>query len=451
MEENQNFLQGYEVKNWDFSPRIYKILASAAIFNLLFLVVIGQTNLLQAKACNSPLISKVCSVLDTVYVGSKILSGGEDYVVKAYNQTSIDDADVVWVDNTGETPQLQYPEGYFQVANRDELAMLESLDSEFSNENSPFGNNPLPPIASSPSTSTPPPPPPMRTAPRRRGGSVFSKKQRLPKKSKNTIVGDLPDDPFDTNDGDEKSNDKNKGKDNVADSKTNEKTNKTQKELENKTATNSDSVKEVEINKKPLQDFADEIVTRWSKKEIDLTKPFAVKINAVLTDDGRFNREKTRFVGQQGDEDIVNVARKAVEAVGDSGFLAYLRNLDVKQVSMTLIQDGEKLYATVVSVQRTPEQAKTKASGLRNLISISKLTIKGEDEKTLLSSAKVTSEGKNFLINVNIPKPVADEMMNRKLEEALLERIKKQKETQPNPKQPSGTTENKTATDAASK
>lgn len=437
MEENKEFLEDYEIKNWDFSPRIYKIIASAAIFNLLFLVVVGQTNLLQTTACNSPLISKVCSVLDTVYVGSKLLSGDKDYVIKDYNKTEIKDADVVWVDNTGETPQLQYPEGYFQLANREELAMLESLDSQYNNE-LPFNNSPLPPMASSPSLTPPPPIIP------RSNRSIFDTKPKLPKRNKNTVVGNLPDNPL----GDGEKNDKNN--ENTADNKPDEQTDTTHKELENNTAKNSDAVNGVEINKKPLQDFADDIVARWSKKEIDLTKPFTVQMIATLTKDGKLDRKKSRFIGQQGDEDIVNVAKSAIEAVGDSGFLAHLRNLDVQQIEITLIQDGEKLYAKIVSDQKTPEKAKTTASGLRGAISIGKLTISGEDEKVLLDSAKVTSEGNKFIMLVNIPKPVANEMMNRKLQEALIKKSKEQQENQPQTK-PNSKTQSKSVNDSTSK
>jgi hypothetical protein len=448
MEENKEFLQGYEMKNWEFSPRIYKIIASAAVFNLLFLTVIGQTNLLQAKACNSPLISKVCSVLDTVYVGSKLLSGNTDYVVKDYNRTEIGDAnEVVFVDTTGATPQLKYPEGYFQLANPyDYLTKLDDPNG-FSNETTPFNNNPFPPANSTTPYTPPPPAPRIRTNPRRnKGNSVFNKKQNLPKQNKNAVVGDLPDDPFDTEDDGKNNNDKN-----VADNnKANDKTNKTEKDLKDQTATKSNKVDEVPINKKPLEDFVKDIVERWEKKEIDLTKPFAVKINAFLTDEGNFDPKKTRYVDQKGDEDIVNVAKRAIEAVGESGFLLYLRNLDVRQVSMVLYRDGEKIHATVVSTQNTPEMAQTKASGLKSLISISKLRMKDGDEKTLLNSAKVTNEGRNFLIKVDIPKAIADEMLTRKLGEELAKQ-KAKENTPANQKKPNGGTKNKTADDTAGK
>ena len=47
--QEQELFQSYEVKNWDFSPRIYKILAASAIFNVLALLVVAQTNVLTTK------------------------------------------------------------------------------------------------------------------------------------------------------------------------------------------------------------------------------------------------------------------------------------------------------------------------------------------------------------------------------------------------------------------
>ena len=58
--QEQELFQSYEVKNWDFNPRVYKILAVSAIFNVLALFIVGQTNLLTTKGCDSPLVGGVC-------------------------------------------------------------------------------------------------------------------------------------------------------------------------------------------------------------------------------------------------------------------------------------------------------------------------------------------------------------------------------------------------------
>ena len=43
--QEQELFNNYELRNWDFSPRIYKILAASAIFNVLALLIFAQTNM----------------------------------------------------------------------------------------------------------------------------------------------------------------------------------------------------------------------------------------------------------------------------------------------------------------------------------------------------------------------------------------------------------------------
>lgn len=51
------------------------------------------------------------------------------------------------------------------------------------------------------------------------------------------------------------------------------------------------------------------------------------------------------------------------------------------------------------------------------------------DELTLLNGATVTADGSNFVLNFAVPKPIAQEMINRKLKEA---QAKKAQQVQPN-------------------
>src|SRR5688572_11648326 len=100
--QEQELFQSYEVKNWDFSPRLYKILALSAIFNVLALLVVAQSNLLTTKGCDSPLVGGVCQVLDTIYLGGSVLATSSDYVNNPdYDKTELENAEIVWVDRTG--------------------------------------------------------------------------------------------------------------------------------------------------------------------------------------------------------------------------------------------------------------------------------------------------------------------------------------------------------------
>src|SRR5687768_8700542 len=128
-----DLFHNYEIRNWNFSPRLYKILGLSAIFNILALFVIGTSGMLTTRGCEAPFVGRVCQVLDTVYVGSLIFGTERDYVDAPYEKTDLGDAEVTFVDVTGVTPPLTYPEGYFQLANPEQ---------QFSNVTDPMMSSP---------------------------------------------------------------------------------------------------------------------------------------------------------------------------------------------------------------------------------------------------------------------------------------------------------------------
>jgi hypothetical protein len=132
---------------------------------------------------------------------------------------------------------------------------------------------------------------------------------------------------------------------------------------------------------------------------------------------------------------MIDVAKSAIEAVGDSGFLGYLKNQGIDKVNFTLLQDDKQIYIILVSEQKTPEKAKTTASGFNTMIAGVKLAdatgIKKLDEnsKTLVNNSEVTGDGKNFILKVTIPKTDAQSLINRSLKERA-----EKKASQPNTK-----------------
>lgn len=424
-QEEGDMFYKYEIKSWEFSPRIAKILAASFVVNVLAIAIAAQTSLLTMKGCDSPLVGRVCQALDVVYVSSLLFGTERDYVDVAYERTKLgDDVEVTFVDVTGATPPISYPEGYFQISNPE--MFMESVDDTEGGSlagNFPnFGNTPyLPPPSGRSLIDTPPTPPrsnpnviegdlptfgnsgntpPPATSGRKRtpGGRV-TRPQPLP-----SPVEDGEDDENGT----------------VAVNPS-----------PDPTPLSTDALTSIEINRKPLTDFADDISSKWAAKEIDLNQPFVVVLNGVLTKDGKLDREKSKFdvTKQQGSPEMIDVAKMAIEAVGDSGFLTYLRSLDVERLTLTLVQNDEQIIARIVAEQKTVERARLVQSGLNGYIMFGKGAVKNpSDEKTLLDGAQVVAEGKNFVLNFALPKPVAQEMINRRLTEA---QAKKLQEKQP--------------------
>jgi hypothetical protein len=435
----QDLFRNYEIKRWDFSPQFYKILAASAIFNVVALVVFAQSNVLMRRGCDSPLVSTFCQVLDTVYVGSVLLGNDTEFASRDYEKTSLEDADITYIDVSGQTPPLNYPEGYFALANPEQFAAQQQAELMASADVNGFT---MPPSGSIPFPTTP-------------GNDLMNTTPTLPPPNPNPVAGNLPTSPLGKNPVSKGSNfpmgnypvrkmpkmpkvkNNSPGKlpdfgDETAKSESDKKK-KAEEEAKKEETKQPDlsslPVAEEIINKKPLQDFGDEVLDKLAAKKVDLAKPFMVVMQGAITKDGKFDQKKSAYLKTGGDQEMIDVAKSAIEAIGDSGLLTYLEKLGVENINFTLVQDDKEIYAVIMSDQKSESKAKTISSGLNTAISLGKATVKEEDTLALLNAAKVESKGKSFVLNFKLDKPVGQELMKRALDKA---QAKRQQQQQPN-------------------
>ena len=446
--QEKELFQGYEIKNWNFTPRLYKLFGAAAVFNILLLFTVVQANVFTTRGCDSPLVGSFCQVLDTIYLGGTLLDTNTDLVSKEYQKTVIEDADadVTFVDVSSATPPLTYPEGYFALANPESaLAQMPEINGSFS----------MPPPTSFGGF------PGIPNPTLNNGNTLLTKPQVIPTPNPKVLNGSIDDSPF-TIEG------MNTGKNSLPpvvsrnnnrppplkrpqfgnikapqspskspmppdDQKTADK-----KPDVNQPPLKSDAVAEVELNKKPFEDLGDFINDSLEKKEVDLTKPFLVVMDGVIKDDGKLDPKKTRFTKVEGDEKMREVARQAIEAVGDSGFLTYLKTSGVDKVNFTIVQDDKQINIILVSDQKTPERAKSSASLLNFTIgglkyadekNVKKLD---ENSKTLIENSKITSDGKIFTLNFTLPKQAAQELISATLKKRAATKAEKEQTGKPN-------------------
>ncbi|MEP7214331.1 MAG: hypothetical protein ABI791_14730 [Acidobacteriota bacterium] len=412
----------YEIKGWEPSKRLYQILALSAILNVSLLAFVGGTNLLTRRGCESPFVGRVCEVLDMAYVGSILLGTERAYVDEAYDKIDLADSDITFISRDGDNAPLSYPEGYFKLANPEQFAAAQNVTDPMAGfPNSGFTPGPIPGIPYTPMPQN----------------DLLNTKPITPKYNPNPIKGSEPDSPFEVS-GDNPTIAKGgrKGKGGIAtDANANAATpdeTAAANAQPQPTPLSSEAVTTLEVNKKPLTDFADMVATQWSAKQIDLNQPFTVSLDGVLTNEGKLDPKKSKFdtTKEKGDPKMINVAKEALEAIGQSGFLTYLRSLGVDKVNIYIVQDENQISAVITSSQKTPERARTISSGLNNYISFGKAAANDpSDELTLLNGASVTADGSNFVLNFAVPKPIAQEMIDRKLKEA---QAKKAAQPQPN-------------------
>src|SRR6478672_993439 len=385
----------YELRNWDIGPRVYKILGISAAANLLVFLVIATTPVLTMKGCDSPFVGSVCQVLDTLYVGSTLVGTDRDYIDAVYDTTKIgENEDVTFVDVTGDTPPLSYPEGYFAIANPDEFAALQAAATD---PNAVSGDTTgLPPGLAITSPSD--------------GNALFNTPAKVPKPNPHAVVGDLPSG-FGSG-GTVATNTGKKGKGKKGDDDV------TPAESPSPTPPQditTDAVDAVQINKLPLTEFADQVNQRLQDKKVDLTKNFSTTLYAVIKKDGTLDTTKSKFDVKRrvGDPAMIDTAEAAMQALGQTGLLQYLVRLGIDSATVMLTQDDDKITAVIASQAKTPEHAQQLASGMNGLLTIGKVTAKNpSDERTLLDGATSTTDGKNtFMLNFAIPKPMAQDMI----------------------------------------
>ncbi len=407
----------YEIRNWNFSPRLYKILVFSAIFNVLMLVGVGTTGLLTARGCDSPFVGRVCQVLDTVYVGSVLFGTDREYADVDFEKTELGDAEVTFVDVTGVTPPLSYPEGYFQLANPEQ---------QFANVTDPMMSGPgylAPGIPANPTMG---------------GSGLINTPPIAAPKNPNAIDGDLPTgsplgDPTDnptiagTRKGRRGRGPLSGGTPNNANVNT-DPTGANSNTANPTIAGNTDETAKdkygIFINKRPMRVEAEESLEQIEAGKVKIDAPFKVVISATLglgLDGKTIVLKDPKPVPQ--DPKIANdpVMEKFVQdwilAVGDAGWFGYLDKLKAKKILITVEQNDTELIASVRADQPTDNDAKLAASGLGTLLSIAAPAASGDDQ-VFLQKASVTAEGKTFVLNFNIPKPLVQEMILRKLAES---------------------------------
>ncbi len=424
----------YELKNWDLSTRIYQIVGISAVANILAILIFAQTSVLTTKTCDSPLVGSVCQFLDTVYVGAMIFGTNREYVDEAYEKTELGNADITYVDVTGVTPPLSYPEGYFQLANPQEYAMIQQQA-----ENPAFPPN-IAGFPGIPSSGFPRP----STA-----DNIFNTPQKKLKPIRDPLGGQpLPsmDDSgiVDINPGVAKKNPHTRLPSNVAPKNTGGSIagipgNVNPTIVPDKKVDPTDPVTENDINPRPFKDLADIVNAMIANKEVDIEKSqFEVGATGKLNKEGKLDRKTFRFTkAVSNDPKIIDVVKKSVEAFNDSGMLKYLKDLSGKDINLSIKQDNDKVSAVVQSELERDTRAKSIANILdlgkqftinKKKAAIASMQAENKPEKAidlqneiddlaLLTNTIISSEGKNLVITFNVEKNIVQQMIQRKLAE----------------------------------
>lgn len=174
----------------------------------------------------------------------------------------------------------------------------------------------------------------------------------------------------------------------------------------------------LELNKRPLLDLGKFVLEKVQKKEVDLKSPFSLRLQGRLNADGRFDVKTTKFTKSEGDQEIIEIAKQAIEAVNDSGIFIYLKQLGLNEIEISLAQTDKDFSANLKSTLESANRAKTITSGMNTMfqIGIGNAQSRDDNSKALLEKSKVESVGKDFLLKFSMPLEQFHGIINRELE-----------------------------------
>jgi hypothetical protein len=175
---------------------------------------------------------------------------------------------------------------------------------------------------------------------------------------------------------------------------------------------------ETQINKKPLKDFAVYANDQKNQGKLDLDKPFEVVIEAKMDENGKL--KDPHVAGKEGDPNLVDLFKRMVEALNDSGFLIYLKPISTDNPGATVkitVKQGEKeLLASVESETSSPQKAESLAKALNSLLYFGAGSRAGKDEAELMKNSNATPDGKRVVINFSMPRQTVVDMIKKQLE-----------------------------------
>ncbi len=421
----------YELKGWISSPGLFKVIGVSSVAVIVSILVVAQTSLLTMKGCDSPLVGSVCQVLDTVYVGSLLFGTDREYVDAAYDKIDLEDSEITYIDVSKETPPLTYPAGYFQVANPEEMAMIEP---DFGTGTNDLFTHGIPGIPNGMSITEP-----------STGESLFDTQPNIPRSNPNVNDETMPS-MGNSNGGGSRNWPKRwkpgKGKRPPLESVNPVETPDGFPEPDPNAVAEKQSpapsptptppaveptgpVTDVELNKRPFVDLANLLNGFLDKKMVNLETPFLINATGKLDKNGKLERKSFTYTKRiSSDQRMLEVINSAIEALNESGYLQYLSMLKGKDLTFEVFQDDQKVVAVVQSEFETDMRANTMSSLLSEYIN-GKIRAKqapdasenDKDDLVLLQNAKVEHPGKTLKISFLIPKADLQRMIQKKLAE----------------------------------
>ncbi len=155
------------------------------------------------------------------------------------------------------------------------------------------------------------------------------------------------------------------------------------------------------VNMSPIRAFLVRAKRQKDQGKLDLSAPRTITIEADRAEDGTLSN--TVITGPSAaNPNFKRLAQDFVVSLNESHALKFLN--DVSHVQMTFTLDGQRFRAQTASDTPSAERASEMARGYRAMLNIGRIMRRGTDEAVIMSNMKVSSSGKQLLMNLDMPR-----------------------------------------------
>jgi hypothetical protein len=166
------------------------------------------------------------------------------------------------------------------------------------------------------------------------------------------------------------------------------------------------------VSMAPLHAFLRRSRVLHQQGKLDLSKPRAITVEGDRREDGTLSN--VQITGDSAsDPNFRRAAQDFVTALNESRALQLLET--VSHVRMTFALDASRF--TVQSTHDTPSEARAEemARGYRVMVNLGRVAKRGTDEGALLGGLKISSSGKQLLMNLDMPREQMGNILHRQI------------------------------------
>jgi len=180
---------------------------------------------------------------------------------------------------------------------------------------------------------------------------------------------------------------------------------------------------EIELNRRPLIEFGESFKERIQSGKVNVDAPFVFEASGKLDKAGKIVPSTFKITRSEGDANTLEIIKNAISAVNDARYFAYLRSMDITDVTFLLKQDVTIFTGQVSSEMVNDQRANSLASVFAMLTKMAISRKQGaqpvsqsdKNDGLLLNSMSTSASGKTFIIKFELAKGTLRDILTANL------------------------------------